>query len=63
MKGIQHTFKFKDDKIDEPEYYLGANLENTIPLDGSQLRSMSFTKYVKSVVQNFEETLEKSEKR
>ena len=30
MKGIQRTFKLKDDKIDEPEYYLGATLEKMI---------------------------------
>ena len=30
MKGIHCTFKFKDDKIDEPEYYPGAILENMI---------------------------------
>ena len=36
MKGIQLTFKLKDDKIDEPKDYLGATLENMILSDGSQ---------------------------
>ena len=36
MKGIQRTFKLKDDKIDEPKYYLGATLEKMILSDGSQ---------------------------
>ena len=26
MQGIQRTFKLKDDKIEEPEMYLGAEL-------------------------------------
>ena len=30
MKGIQRTFKLKDDNIDEPEDYLGATLEKMI---------------------------------
>ena len=62
MKGIQRTFKLKDDNIDEPEYYLGATLEKMILSDGSQFWSMSSMKYVKAAVQNFEETLAKSEK-
>ena len=30
MKVIQHTFKLKDDKINEPEDYLGATLEKMV---------------------------------
>ena len=52
MKGIQRTFKLKDDKIDEPEDYLGATLENMILSDGSQCWYMSSAKYVKAAVQN-----------
>ena len=63
MKGIQGTFKLKDDKIDEPEDYLGATLENIILSDGSEFWSMSSKKYVKAAVQNVKETLSKSEKR
>ena len=63
MKVIQPTLKLKDDKIDEPEDYLGATLEKMILLDGSECWSMSSAKYVKSAVQNVEETLAKSEKR
>ena len=40
MKGIQRTFKLKDDKIDEPEDYLGATLEKMILSDGSECWSM-----------------------
>ena len=60
MKGIQCTFKLNDDKIGEPEDYLGATLEKMILSDGSQCWSMSSKKYVKAAVQNFEETLETS---
>ena len=35
MKGVQSTIKLKDDKIDEPEDYLGATLEKMILSDGS----------------------------
>ena len=63
MKGIQCTFKLNDDKIGEPEDYLGATLEKMILSDGSQCWSMSSKKYVKAAVQNVEETLEKFEKR
>ena len=35
MKGIQSTFKLKDDEINEPKDYLGATLENMILSDDS----------------------------
>ena len=57
MKGMQLTFKLKDDIIDEPEDCLGATLENMILSDSSQCWYMSYSKYVKSAVQNIEETL------
>ena len=63
MKGIQPTFKLKDDNIDEPKDDLGATLEKTIFSDGSQCWSMSSAKYLKSAVKNVEETLVKFEKR
>ena len=63
MKGIQSTFKLKDDKIDEPEDYLGTTLENMILSEGSECWSMSSLKYVKAALKNVEETLEKYEKR
>ena len=62
MKGIQRKFKLKDDKIDEPEDYLGATLEKMILSEGSQCWSMSSAKYVKSAVKNVGETLAKSKK-
>ena len=63
MKVIQRTFKLKDDKIDEPEDYLGATLEKIILSDGSEFWSMSSANYVKAAVNNFEKTLAKSKNR
>ena len=62
MKEIQRTFQLKDDKIDEPEDYLGATLEKMILSDCSECWSMSSAKYVKSAVKNVGETLAKSKK-
>ena len=63
MRGIQRTFKLKDDKIAEPEDYLGASLAKMTMSDGSECWSMSSEKYVKAAVANVEEKLAKSEKR
>ena len=63
MKGIQRTFKLKDDKISEPEDYLGASLAQMMMSDGSNCWSMSLEKYVKAPVANVEEKLSKSNKR
>ena len=63
MKGIQRTFKLKDDKIAEHEDYLGASLAQMMMSDGSNCWSMSSEKYVKAAVANVEEKLSKSEKR
>ena len=62
MKGIQRTFRLKDDKIAEPEDYLGASLAQIMMSDGSNFWSMSSEKYVKTAVANVKEKLAKSEK-
>ena len=63
MKGIQRTFKLKDDKIAEPEDYLGASLAQMMMSDGSNCWSMSSEKYVKAAVANVEEKLSNPKKR
>ena len=63
MKEIRRTFQLKDDKIDEPEDYLGATLEKMILSDCSECWSMSSAKYVRAAVQNIKETPQKYEKR
>ena len=30
LQGVHATFKFKDDKIEKPDIYLGAQLDNMI---------------------------------
>ena len=40
MKGIQHKFKLKDDKIMEPENYLGTGLSKTVTVNGRECWSM-----------------------
>ena len=57
MKGIQHKFKLKDDKITEPENYLGTGLSKIVTENGRECWSMSPEKYFKAAVLNFEKKL------
>ena len=50
MKGVQSSFKLKDDKIEEPEDYLGAGLSKMITADGTECWSMSSEKYSRAAV-------------
>ena len=63
MLGIQDQFKLKDDKIEEPENYLGAVLAKMTMNDGSECWTMSSEKYCKAAVTNVEEKLAKSGRR
>ena len=56
LEGLQTTFKLKDDKIEEPEMYLGAQLGHLV-IDGMTCWTMSAEKYVLAAVKNVEETL------
>ena len=62
MDGIKNTFKLKNDKIEEPENYLGANISKTTTADGRVCWTMSSYQYCKAAVANVEEKLEKSNK-
>jgi hypothetical protein len=62
MLGIQGDFKLKDDKIAEPDVYLGATLAK-MEVDGKVCWTMSPEQYVKSAVANVEENLAKAGKR
>ena len=55
LKSVQVTFKFKDDKIDKPDVYLGAQLDK-MSVDGFKGWTMSSEKYVKSAIENIEQT-------
>ena len=63
MKGIQHKFKLKDDKIAEPESYLGTGLSKMVTANGRECWSMSPQKYCKAAVLNVEQILNKEGKR
>ena len=52
------VFKLKDDKIEPPDIYLGAQLDKMI-VDGIECWTMSAEKYVSASVKNVEEALAK----
>ena len=58
LRGLQDTFKLKDDKVEVPGVYLGAGL-GKMQVDGFECWTMSAEKYVTAVVKNVEETLAK----
>ena len=58
LQSSQGQFKLKGDKIEPPDMYLGAQL-GTMQVEGNEGWYMSLEKYVKSAIQNIEETLQK----
>lgn len=58
MKGIEDCFTIKDDKIEEPDMYLVAQLSRIDNDDGQQCWAMSSEKYCTSAVANVEKILE-----
>ena len=62
MMGLQTTFKLKDDKVEKPEMYLGAELCERV-LNGVECWTMSSEKYVKAAVTAVEAHLDKSGQR
>ena len=63
MKGIQRYFKLKDDKIEEPDTYLGAGLSKMTTANGTVCWSMLSETYCKAAVKNVEQKLSKDGKR
>ena len=59
LQSLQGQFKLKGDKIEPPDMYLGAQL-GTMQVEGNNGWFMSSEKYVKSAIQNIEETLQKT---
>ena len=57
IKGIQSCFKLKDDKIEEPETYLGSGLSKMTTANGTKCWSMSSEAYGKDDVTNVETKL------
>ena len=59
MKQIKARFKLKDDKIEEPTSYLGAEIGKILNEDGDECWSMSSEKCRTATVTNIEEVLKK----
>ena len=59
MKGIQNKFKLKDDKIEEPTSYLGAQLSKMTNVEGTECWAMASDQYCDAAVNNVSEVLEK----
>jgi len=57
MKGIQRSFKLKDDKIEEPDTYLGVGLSKMTPANGTVCWSMLLETYCKAAVKSVEQKL------
>ena len=62
LEEIQSTFKFKNGKIEVPDYYLGAKLQKK-SLNGVQCWTMTSQEYVKAAVKNVEETVKRMGRR
>ena len=58
MKEIASSLRFKKDKIEPPEFYLGAKLEKK-ELNGKVMWTMTSRDYIKAAVENIEEQLKK----
>ena len=58
LRSLTGVFKLKDDKIEEPEMYLGAQLGKMM-IDGFECWTISAEKYVLASVKNVEEVLAK----
>lgn len=58
LRGLQSVFKLKEDKIAEPDIYMGAQL-GRMNMEGHECWTMSAEKYVLASVLNVEEAPEK----
>ena len=58
LLALTSTFKLKDDRIEEPETYLGAKLDK-MTVDDTECWTMSAEQYVNASVKNVEEALAK----
>ena len=63
IKGTQHKLKLKNDKIAEPENYLGTGLSKMMTANGRECWSMSPEKYCNADVLNIEHKLSEEGKR
>ncbi|KAI2511710.1 Reverse transcriptase (RNA-dependent DNA polymerase) [Fragilaria crotonensis] len=56
MNDVQTTFKFKNDKVQLPEFYLGAKLQEKF-LNGKKCWTVSSHDYVKASIKNVQEAI------
>jgi hypothetical protein len=62
MSGIQATFKLKDDRIEKPEMYLGAQLSLKV-MNNVECWTMTSEQYIKAAIANVETKLNESGQR
>jgi hypothetical protein len=62
LEEIQGTFKYKNGKIENPQFYLGAKLQMKY-INGVQCWTITSQDYVKAAVRNIGEALKKSGRR
>lgn len=56
MRQIQERFKFKNDKIEDPDGYLGAKIAKR-QLDGKDIWTMTSSEYVAAAIKTVEESI------
>jgi hypothetical protein len=56
LEDVQRTFKLNNDKIEPPEFYLGAKLQQK-PINGLTCWTITSRDYVKAAIRNVEEAI------
>ena len=59
MRGIQTKFKWKNDKMEKPEVYLGAELSSMDNEQGIECWAILSDKYCAAAINNIEDSLKK----
>ena len=62
LEEVQKTFKLKNDKIEMPEFYLGAKLQLK-PINGKMCWAITSQDYIKAAVKNVEESIKNTRRR
>jgi hypothetical protein len=62
LEEVQKTFKLKYDRIEPPEFYLGAKLQEK-PINGLKCWTITSQDYIKAAVKNVEEAIQKKGRR
>jgi hypothetical protein len=62
LEDVQKTFKLKNDKIEPPEFYLGAKLQEK-PINSLKCWTVTSQDYVKAAVRNVEEAIKSKGRR